>query len=509
MYCCLTGVVPDEPVVSRLNGTLYERRVIEKYIDQHHRDPNTKEPLAKDDLIPVRSGAANGPRAVTAATIPGLLAQLHSEWDAVMLEQFGLRQQLAAAQQELSHALYKHDAACRVITKLIVERDEARRAAGIPVDSDKATTRLDSDMGSMRDARDDVASSGLPANVCAEIDKQAERLRAARKKREVAREVPKPADLGNYVEVADLSPSHTMTTGTATGISCVAVLETNGMQAVFSGGNDGKAICYDVQRQAPVATLIGHQGAIHDMEAALDFVVTASEDSTTRVWRSEVGNYRCVMTLKGHRGSVNGLALLPTHRHVLTGGSDGLLQLQDMEAGVVVGTGRDHSAALGIGVVALHPDGFMCATGTAGSVHLWDVRGMEVDVGLGLPHNAGNVTSVAFSENGYLMALGGSMGVVQIYDLRHGTEAALDTIVMDDISTTRPVPVSEVAFDPSGQYLAVAAGTVKVLHARDTTANVVATFQAHLQPATCVAWGGNARYLVSGSHDRHVKIWGR
>ena len=43
-----------------------------------------------------------------------------------MLESFTLKQKYQELRQELAHSLYQYDAACRVIARLMQERDSAR-----------------------------------------------------------------------------------------------------------------------------------------------------------------------------------------------------------------------------------------------------------------------------------------------------------------------------------------------------------------------------------------------
>jgi len=126
MICSLSGEVPENPVLSK-TGYIFERRLVEKYLDNNGKCPHTGEAMTRDDLISIHDvNKVVKPRPIAATSIPGMLALFQNEWDASMLETFTLKQQLSSVRQELSHALYQHDAACRVIARLIKERDEAR-----------------------------------------------------------------------------------------------------------------------------------------------------------------------------------------------------------------------------------------------------------------------------------------------------------------------------------------------------------------------------------------------
>lgn len=142
---------------------MFERRLIEKYIEENGKDPITSDELELDDLLPIKSARVVRPRPPTLTSIPALLSTFQNEWDALALETFKLKQQLSQTRDELANALYQHDAAVRVIARLTKERDEARAALST------VTVTAGSSAGANGDAMA-VDNEALPEELAAHVD---------------------------------------------------------------------------------------------------------------------------------------------------------------------------------------------------------------------------------------------------------------------------------------------------------------------------------------------------
>lgn len=161
----VSGEAPEEPVVSKKTGTVFEKRLIEKYIEENGKDPITGDELDPEDLLPIQSARVVRPRAPNLTSIPALLSTFQNEWDALALETFKLKQQLSQTRDELANALYQHDAAVRVIARVTRERDEARAALSrVTVSAGSGSTS-----GANGDAMA-VDNETLPEELAAHVD---------------------------------------------------------------------------------------------------------------------------------------------------------------------------------------------------------------------------------------------------------------------------------------------------------------------------------------------------
>ena len=116
-------------------------------------------------------------------------------------------------------------------------------------------------------------------------------------------------------------------------------------------------------------------------------LATGSEDNTAKVWNA--GSGKELLTLRGHSGSVTGVAFSPVEV-LATASKDLTAKVWDLDSGKVLLTLRGDSSVPWF--VAFSPDGKRVATASA-TVNMWDAEtGQEL---LNLPCN-----NVSFSPDG-------------------------------------------------------------------------------------------------------------
>lgn len=142
--CALSGQSPISDPVCTPSGHICSKRLLLTKLGETNGQspflPNTD--LDESQLIELSSTKTNSsstassssssssvliPPAVGTNSIPSILNKLQSEYDAIVLELFDTRKALDDTRKELSTALYQNDAAVRVIARVVLERDMARK----------------------------------------------------------------------------------------------------------------------------------------------------------------------------------------------------------------------------------------------------------------------------------------------------------------------------------------------------------------------------------------------
>lgn len=330
-FCfAVSNETPEHPVVSSVSGCIYEKRLIEKYIAENGTDPMNGQELTTDMLVEIKSTPLVKARPPSATSIPAILKSLQDEWDATMLHSFTLRQQLLTVRQELSHALYQHDAACRVIARLTKEVTAAREAlatlkpqAGITAGAAAAGPPQPiyaADAGGQR-AEEPMEEAGMTEEIIQKLQDKATLLTAERKKR--GKTVPEglatAEDLRQYRQLASHVGLHS---ASMPGILALDVCQRD-TSRIVTGGSDRNAVVFNKDTEQVIAIMQGHAKKVSSViyHPTEDLVLTGSLDNTIRVWGVQQ-TAPCAHVLRAHDGAVTGLSLHATGDYLLSCSSD-------------------------------------------------------------------------------------------------------------------------------------------------------------------------------------------
>lgn len=497
LCCAISNEVPEHPVVSPSSGAIFEKRIIEKYIQENGVDPISGKDLTTDDLIEIKTPPIVKPKPPSATSIPATLKLLQDEWDAVMLYSFTQRQQLQTARQELSHALYQHDAACRVIARLNKEVTAAREAlatlkpqAGITTVPQPAVAAEAAGV-----ANQPTEQAGMSEEVIEKLQEKATVLTQERKKRgkTVPEELTTQEQLRAFKTLSSLIGLHS---ASIPGILALDVHQSD-TSKVLTGGNDKNATVFNKDTEQVVAILKGHTKKVtkviyHPDE---DLVLTASPDTTIRIWN--VPTSQTTLLLRAHDGPVTGLSLHPTGDFVLSTSEDQHWAFSDIRTGRLLTKVSDNSN-VPLTTAQLHPDGLIFGTGTGDSqVKIWDLK--EQSNVANFTGHSGAITTIAFSENGYYLATAADDACVKLWDLRRLRN--FKTLQLEE-----GYQIRDLCFDQSGTYLAVAGTDVRIYLCKQW--QELKIFNDHTATATGVRFGKHARFIASTSMDRTLKLYG-
>eukprot|EP00996_Jenningsia_fusiforme_P000386 NODE_1330_length_1582_cov_33.470972_g1194_i0.p1 GENE.NODE_1330_length_1582_cov_33.470972_g1194_i0~~NODE_1330_length_1582_cov_33.470972_g1194_i0.p1 ORF type:complete len:431 (-),score=63.62 NODE_1330_length_1582_cov_33.470972_g1194_i0:288-1499(-) len=275
----------------------------------------------------------------------------------------------------------------------------------------------------------------------------------------------------------------------------------------LSTGSKTPQLAFGPVGQARI-TLTGHRSPVLCVKfhPNLPSVITASEDSTLRVWDYETGETERV--LRGHTAAVFWLDIDSEGKRVASASGDLSIRLWDLPTGECIRTIRGHDHR--VSCVCWMPGGDgLVSCSRDGTVRMWDPRtGFERGVMRG---HDGWVRTVTTNPTGTILASGGDDRTVRVWEgtrcriVLRGAEHTIECIAI----RSSPPTASQQALEGSAadSCIIVAGSRDKCIHVWEGSGRVLHVLRGHDDWIHGIALHHSGQLVVSCGDDRSIRTW--
>lgn len=314
---------------------------------------------------------------------------------------------------------------------------------------------------------------------------------------------------------------------------------------LVSGSKDQRLILWDVTTSEMLGDPIpAHSDWVLSVAFSGDgrMVASGGADHAIRLW-TVMGDGRLQPQgnpLMGHTGWVQGLAFHPQGELLVSAGGDGTVRLWDVVQGQLMQVWQGHEA--GVMGVGFSPDGQMVASaGTDSTILLWQIN-TPTRMGVLLSELPENITSLAYGQDGNLLAVAGATGrevlvwdktkqqishrlaghTAQIVALTFHPHQPLLAVATADRSLTLwdlihsqkqeslsfRSAITAIEFSPDGNWLVIATRDNQIFRWNiSQNSRVGSPIEGHQTLINDLAFSPDSQWLISGGEDSQILVW--
>jgi DNA-binding beta-propeller fold protein YncE len=263
---------------------------------------------------------------------------------------------------------------------------------------------------------------------------------------------------------------------------------------VVTASDDQTARVWEASTGRSLVELRGHTGPVNRAMFSPDgkWVVTASDDGTARVWELSTGS--SLAELRGHTGPVNDTAFSPDGEWVVTASDDGTARVWE------AGTGRSlvelRSRADALFNAAFSPDGTWVVASTRDLSLVWEASSGSLVATLMNEMPTG--PDGQFTPDGsQVLTVGNWDGVWRLWSIPGGLGWGGD---VGDVPTSA-------ALSPDGEFVAVAGVNFFTLQVWEASPrHKLTAMRGHTSPIRSVAFSPDSQYVVT-SDWYDARVW--